>query len=80
MANEETGEPEIRDIGADAQVVPERGVVVTNAPFEEMPEEQRKIASEYFGPEGHHGEDYTLFYNNIRDNVAKRVAAYLANQ
>lgn len=80
VANEETGEPEIRDIGADAQVVPERGVVVTNAPFEEMPEEQRKIASEYFGPEGHHGEDYTLFYNNIRDNVAKRVAAYLANQ
>ena len=80
VANETTGEPETRDIGADAQVVPERGVVVTNAACEEMPEEQRKIASEYFGPEGHHGEDYTLFYNNIRDNVAKRVAAYLANQ
>ena len=76
VANETTGEPETRDIGADAQVVPERGVVVTNAVCEEMPEEQRAVASEYFGPEGHHGEDYTLFYNNIKDNVAKRIAAY----
>ena len=76
VANETTGEPETRDIGADAQVVPERGVVVTNAACEEMPEEQRAVASEYFGPEGHHGEDYTLFYNNIKDNVAKRIAAY----
>ena len=80
IANPETGEPEIADIGADAQVVPERGVLVTNAKGEEMPEEKREIASEFFGPEGHHGEDYSFFYNNIKDNVAKRISSYLANR
>ena len=79
VENGETGKPEIRDIGADAQVVPARGVLVTNAEAEEMPEEQREVASQYFGPDGRHGEDYTLYYNNIKDNVAKRIAAYQAN-
>ena len=23
--------------------------------------------------------DYSIFYNNIKDNVAKRIAAYLCN-
>lgn len=27
-----------------------------------------------------HGEDYTYFYNNIKDNVAKRIATYKANR
>jgi predicted amidohydrolase YtcJ len=44
-----------------------------------MPEELQKLASAFFGPEGHHGEDYTFYYNNIKANVAKRVAAYMAN-
>ena len=78
IQNPETGEPEIGDIGADAQVVPERGVIVTNAVTEALPEDQQKVASEYFGPAGHHGEDYSFYYNNIKDNVAKRVAAYQA--
>ena len=67
------------DKGADAQVFPDRGVVVTHAKGEQMDEETAKVASYFFGPDGRHGEDYALFYNNIKANVAKRVAAYKAN-
>ena len=74
--NEETGELEIGDMGADAQVNLARGVVVTNAKAYPMDEESAKVAAEYFGPDGRHGEDYVYYYNNIKDNVAKRVAAY----
>jgi hypothetical protein len=78
--NEKTGELEIVDLGADAQVFPDRGVVVTHAKGEEMTEEKAAVASFFFGPDGRHGEDYVLFYSNIKDNAAKRVAAYLASQ
>lgn len=78
-ANEETGEPETGDVGADAQVNVARGVVVTHAKAEPMPEEKARIGAQFFGPDGRHGEDYLLYYNNIKDNAAKRVAAYLAS-
>ena len=26
-----------------------------------------------------HHDDYSIFFNNIKDNVAKRIAAYKAN-
>ena len=74
--NEKTGEYEHADVGADAQVIPERGTIVTNAKGEEMPEDLAKIASAFFGPDGRHGEDYILYYSNIKANVAKRIAAY----
>jgi hypothetical protein len=45
-----------------------------------MTEEKAAVASFFFGPDGRHGEDYVLFYSNIKDNAAKRVAAYLAGQ
>ena len=73
--NEKTGELEIADIGADAQVNPARGVVVTNAKAEKLSEELIAIAAEFFGPDGRHDNDYTYFFNSIKDNVAKRVAA-----
>ena len=76
----EKGELEIQDRGADAQVFPDRGIVVTHAKGEEMDEESAQIATAFFGPDGRHGEDYAFFYNNIKDNVAKRIAAYMANQ
>ena len=76
VVNEQTGEPEIGDLGADAQVCLARGTVVTNAKAVPMPEDAAKVAAEFFGPDGHHGEDYTYFYNNIKDNVAKRIATY----
>ena len=77
--NEQTGELEIADIGADAQVNPARGVVVTNAKAEKLSEELIAIAAEFFGPDGRHANDYTFYYNNIKDNVAKRIATYLSN-
>lgn len=78
--NEKTGEVEMGDIGADAQVFPDRGVVVTHAKGEKMTEEKAAVATAFFGPDGRHGEDYALFYNNIKDNVAKRIAAYKASR
>ena len=63
---------EISDIGADAQIVPERGVIVTNADYEPM-----MGMEDVFGPQSFHNGDYTFYYNNIKDNVAKRIAAYL---
>ena len=64
----------INNIGADAQVVPSRGVIVSNgeADHSQMPE----FFIDIFGPASFHNEDYTFFYNNIKDNVAKRIAAY----
>jgi len=78
--NEQTGEPEISDIGADAKVNLARGSVITNAKAVPMPEEAVKIAAEFFGPDGRHGEDYTFYYNNIKANVAKRIATYMASR
>lgn len=68
--NKETGEREIVDLGVDAQINLTRGVIVTNttAPVTPMPQ--------YFGPASFHENDYSFFYNNLKENVAKRVAAY----
>ena len=74
MLNNETGDYEITDVGADAQVVLDRGVVVTNTTYDQY------AAAEFFGPQSFHEDDYTLYYNNLKDNVAKRVAAYMASQ
>ena len=75
VLDEETGETEISDIGADAQIVPERGVIVTNANHEPM-----TGMDEVFGTQSFHNGDYTFYYNNIKDNVAKRIAAYHASR
>ncbi|MBQ9419863.1 MAG: DUF3089 domain-containing protein, partial [Synergistaceae bacterium] len=80
VVNEEGNAFVIADIGADAQVVPERGSIVTNAALEPMPEELAKVADEVFGPDGRHESDYSFYYNNIKDNVAKRVAGYNINK
>ena len=66
----------IGDVGADAQVVPSRGVIVSNgeADHSQMPEFFIGI----FGPASFHNEDYTFYYSNIKDNVAKRIATYKA--
>ncbi|MBQ6325198.1 MAG: DUF3089 domain-containing protein [Clostridia bacterium] len=68
---DERGATEIRDIGGDAQVNLARGTVVThaNAVPNDMPE--------FAGPESFHQDDYSIFFNNVKDNVAKRIAAYL---
>ncbi len=58
VVNEKTGELSIGDVGADAQVVPSRGVIVTNAKMDPMPEELAKVASDFFGSDGRHESDY----------------------
>ena len=70
IIDEKAGTVSIGDIGADAQVNTERGVVVTNANSEPID------LPEFFGPQSFHNGDYTFYYNNIKDNVAKRIAAY----
>ena len=69
VLNESTGKYEIADVGADAKVVLDRGVILTNADVE-------PVGGDVFGPQSFHNGDYALFFNNIKDNVAKRIEAY----
>ena len=71
--NKKSLEYEITDVDADAQLVPGRGVLLTNTTYDEIAD------AAFFGPQSYHEDDYSLFYNNIKDNVAKRIAAYKAN-
>jgi len=73
VGDEKTGKTEIRDIDGDAQVCLARGTVVTNA--KAIPNEMTDLA----GPQCYHQDDYSIFYNNIKANVAKRIAAYKAD-
>ena len=70
MPNMKTRRYEITDIGADAQVVLSRGVIVTNARCGYFAQ------AEFFGPQSFHEFDYNFYYNNLKDNAAKRIAAY----
>ena len=70
MPNMKARRYEITNIGADAQVVLRRGVIVTNAKYD------HPAAAEFFGPQSYHEDDYTFYYNNLKENVSKRIAAY----
>ena len=74
VMDEKTGETEIRDIGADAKLDTTRGTVVTHAAA------TANDMVDLAGPESFHQDDYSIFYNNIKDNVAKRIAAYKEKQ
>lgn len=74
MPNAESEMYEITDVGADAKVVLNRGVIVTNTTYDQY------APAEFFGPQSFHEDDYTLYYNNLKANVAKRIAAYMVNQ
>jgi hypothetical protein len=74
VEDEKTGMGKIGDVGADAQINLARGVIVTNAKAAPVP------MADFFGPASFHDNDYTFYYNNIRDNVAKRIAAYKAGR
>ena len=71
VLDENTGRTRICDIGADAQVIPGRGVILTNARHEPM-----TGVDDVFGSQSFHNGDYTFYYNNIKENIAKRIAAY----
>ena len=68
--NEETGNYEIQHLDIDAQVNLARGVVVTTTKIKPSADPQ------FFGPASYHEDDYPFFYNNIKENVAKRIATY----
>ena len=70
IIDEKAGTVSIGDIGADAQINTERGVVVTNANSEPI------AFTQFFGLQSFHNGDYTFYHNNIKDNVAKRIATY----
>ena len=69
--NFEKGQLEIVPHAADAQINLKRGVVITTT---------KAVApvsgTTAFGPGSFHENDYGLYYNNIKNNVATRVAAY----
>ena len=77
ILDEETGERSIGDVGADAQINLKRGVVVTHAQVPPVSEYVAQVSAQFFGPDGRHAYDYMYYFNNIKANVAKRVAAYL---
>ena len=71
LIDENAGTVSIGGIGADAQINTQRGVIVTNAKSEPI------ALSQFFGPASFHNGDYAFYYNNIKDNVARRIAAYM---
>ena len=71
--NEKTGKLEMVPNAADAQLNLKRGVVITKTKALEP-----ISGTTVFGPASYHNGDYALYYNNIKDNVAKRIAAYLS--
>ncbi|MBR5912864.1 MAG: DUF3089 domain-containing protein [Selenomonadaceae bacterium] len=77
--NEKTQKLEIGDVGADAQINLARGTVITKASPEPMTEDFAKVSAQFFGPYGRHEEDYEFYYNNLKANVAKRIATYKAS-
>ena len=59
---------------ADAVIDTERGVIVTNTRAIEP------VQLEGFGTDSFHNGDYSLYYYNLKENVAKRCEAYFLNE
>ena len=71
IPNEELGKMEDVPHPADAQVNLERGVVITTT------QAMKPMAGPVpFGNGSFHSGDYALYYYNIKENVATRIAAY----
>ena len=66
-----TGEKTIQDIGADAQLDLERGVVVTNANIAPI------AMPDLFGPASYHNNENMLYYVNQKENIEKRIESFL---
>ena len=67
-------EGEIEYNKADARLDTERGVVICES-VEFVPELQAAMQS-VFGPESYHLQDYSLYFMNLRQNVADRINAF----
>ena len=69
-----SAEGEIEYHKADARVDTERGVVICESI--ESDAESQAIMQEYFGPDSYHLQDYSLYFMNLRQNVADRIEAF----
>lgn len=69
-----SAEGEVGPGTADARVDLSRGVVICET-VELVPELQAAMAA-HFGPESYHLQDYSLYYENLKQNVADRIAAF----
>ena len=76
VVDEATGAVEYKDIGADAQVDMERGVVISHADFPFIGGGSDPLAASIFGTESFHNGDYALYFNNIRQNIETRIDRY----
>ena len=65
-------EYEMQDIGADAQLDLERGVVICTTDYPGIGME------DVFGPASFHNGDYGFYFENIKENVAKRIDSYFS--
>ncbi|MBD5490935.1 MAG: DUF3089 domain-containing protein [Lachnospiraceae bacterium] len=72
ILNEETGSYEIKQGFADAQLDTGRGVVICTTNTVEY-----TTATELFGPESLHNNDYALYYENLRENIKIRIENFL---
>lgn len=70
IMNSESGAYETVPEAADAQIYPERGVLITGT------DAMEPIAGEGFGTDSFHNGDYSLYYYNLQENVGKRIEAY----
>lgn len=59
---------------ADARIDLKRGVVICES-VQSAPELQAAMAA-FFGSESYHLQDYSLYYANLKQNVADRIAAF----
>jgi len=60
---------------ADAQIDPERGVVICRSADPSVYAIQGD-GTALFGPESYHSRDYSFYYENIKQNAADRIAAF----
>ena len=74
--DEINGDVYFGSVGADAQVDIKRGVIVSHADYPYITDAYGEELASLFGKESYHNSEYTLFYNNIKENVRKRIAAF----
>ena len=77
--NQELGVYEKAVTKADAQVDPDRGVVICTTEGLPFISDTSPIptTADFFGPESYHNGDYPFYYDNIKQNVRTRCEAYL---
>ena len=82
LVTKASGKTAIKKPGvADAKVDTKRGVVVcTSKANPYMDTAELAGGKQVFGKKSLHGYDYTYYYNNIKENVKTRVAAWKAKQ